>query len=94
MNGHVHAEATPRTYVLVWFALLVLLALTLGSAYVSLGWLNTALHLAIAATQAALVLLFSMHLRFAHPMLRLAAVVGFFCIGILIAMTLADMMTR
>ncbi|MDD5328616.1 MAG: cytochrome C oxidase subunit IV family protein [Sulfuricella sp.] len=84
----------PRNDVLVWLALLALLLLTLGSAYVPLGRFNTTLHLAIAATQAALVLLFSMHLRTAHPLLRAVAAVGFFGIAILIALSLADVMTR
>jgi cytochrome c oxidase subunit 4 len=88
------ADTAPRTYVLVWLGLLCLLALTLGSAYKAMGWMNTALHLVIAATQATMVLLFSMHLRTAHPMLRVAAGVGFFCIGVLIALTLADELTR
>ena len=85
---------SPRTYVLVWLCLLLLLALTLGSAYLALGWMNTALHVLIAFTQASLVLLFSMHLRAAHPLLRIFATIGFFAIAILIALTLADVATR
>lgn len=92
MSGQV--LATPRTYVLVWLALLVLLLLTVIAAYLPLGWAGTALHLVITATQAALVMLFSMHLRAAHPLFKVIAAIGFFGIAIMIALTLMDVLTR
>lgn len=92
MNAH--SDVSPRNYLLVWLALIALLLFTLASAYWPMGWLNTAVHLGVTVTQAALVLLFSMHLRSAHPLLRVIAVVGFFGIAILIALTLADVLTR
>ena len=84
----------PKVYVLVWLALLALLALTIGSAFLSLGWANTPLNLAISVTQAALVMLFSMHLRSAHPLMRIIAVIGFFGIAILITLSLFDVLAR
>ncbi|MGO9036859.1 MAG: cytochrome C oxidase subunit IV family protein [Steroidobacteraceae bacterium] len=84
----------PRVYILVWLALLVLLAMTVGSAFVPLGWANTPVNLAISVTQAALVMLFSMHLRSAHPLLKIIAVIGFIGIAILIALSLFDVLTR
>ena len=84
----------PKVYVLVWLVLLALLALTIGSAFLSLGWANTPLNLAISVTQAALVMLFSMHLRSAHPLLRIIAVIGFFGIAILITLSLFDVLAR
>jgi len=89
-----HSLASPRTYVISWCALLALLLLTLGSAYLPLGSLNTAINLTISVTQAAIVLLFSMHLRSAHPTLRIVAGIGFFGIVILIALSLSDVLTR
>jgi cytochrome c oxidase subunit 4 len=88
------AQTRPRVYVLVWLALLALLALTVGSAFLSLGWANTPLNLAISVTQAALVMLFSMHLRSAHPLMKIIAVIGFFGIAILITLSLFDELTR
>jgi cytochrome c oxidase subunit IV len=85
---------SPRVYVRVWLALLALLALTIGSAFLSLGWANTPVNLAISVTQAALVMLFSMHLRSAHPLLRVIAVIGFFGIAILITLSLSDVLSR
>ena len=84
----------PRVYVLVWLTLLALLAVTVSSAFVPLGWANTPVNLAISVTQAALVMLFSMHLRFAHPLLKVIAVIGFIGIAILIILSLFDVLTR
>jgi cytochrome c oxidase subunit 4 len=89
-----HTDTRPMVYILVWLALLALLALTVGSAYLSLGWANTPLNLAISVTQAALVMLFSMHLRAAHPLLKIIAVIGFFGIAIMIVLSLFDVLTR
>jgi cytochrome c oxidase subunit 4 len=84
----------PVVYVLVWLALLALLAVTVATAFLPLGWANTPLNLAISVTQAALVMLFSMHLRAAHPLIKIIAVIGFFGIAILIILSLFDVLTR
>jgi len=84
----------PRVYVLVWLALLGLLSVTVAVAFLPLGWANTPLNLAISVTQAALVMLFSMHLRAAHPLIKIIAVIGFFGIAILIVLSLFDVLTR
>ena len=89
-----HPVASARTYVLVWAALIVLLLLTLGSAYMPLGRFNTAINLAIAAAKALLVAFFFMHLRSAHHMLRIAATAGFFWLAILIGLSLTDFAVR
>lgn len=87
-------HASPRTYVLVWITLLVMLAVSVASAYLPLDWAHAPVNLLIAATQAALVMLFSMHLRSAHPVLGVIAVIGFVGIAILIVLSLFDFMTR
>jgi cytochrome c oxidase subunit IV len=84
----------PSIYIMVWLALLVLLAVTVSSAFLPLGWANTPVNLAISVTQAALVMLFSMHLRAAHPLIKIIAVIGFFGIAIMITMSLFDVLTR
>jgi cytochrome c oxidase subunit 4 len=78
----------------VWLALLALLAVTVSSAFVPLGWANTPLNLAVSVTQAALVMLFSMHLRSAQPLIKIIAVIGFVGIAILIVLSLFDVLTR
>ena len=89
-----HAETRPIVYFLVWLALMVLLALTVGSAFMPLGRAQTPVHLAISVTQAALVMLFSMHLSSAHPLMRVIAIIGFFGIAIMITLSLFDVLTR
>ena len=84
----------PVVYVLVWLAMLALLAVTVGTAFMPLGWANTPVNLAISATQATLVMLFSMHLRSAHPLLKIIAIIGFVGIAIMITLTLFDVLTR
>jgi cytochrome c oxidase subunit 4 len=83
-----------RTYVLVWVALMCLLLLTLGSAFVPLGALNSAVNLAIAVAKALLVVFFFMHLRTGHYVLRLVAAAGFFWLAILIGLSLTDFLVR
>ena len=87
-------DTSPRVYIVVWLTLLALLALTVGTAYMPLGWAKTPLNLVISVTQAALVMLFSMHLRSAHPLMKIIAVIGFFGIAIMIILSLFDVLTR
>lgn len=89
-----HPVAAARTYVLVWLGLITLLLLTLGSAYLPLGWLNGVVNLAIAAAKALLVMAFFMHLRSSHYVLRLVAAAGFFWVAILIGLSLSDFLAR
>jgi cytochrome c oxidase subunit 4 len=89
-----HPVAAARTYVLVWLGLITLLLLTLGSAYLPLGWLNGVVNLAIAVAKALLVMIFFMHLRSSHYVLRIAAAAGFFWLALLIGLSLADFLAR
>ena len=83
-----------RTYVLAWIGLLTLLALTLGSAFIPMGFMNSVVNLAIAALKALVVAIFFMHLRYAHGLLRLAAVIGLFMLALLVGLSGADYATR
>ena len=89
-----HPIAAARTYVLVWLGLITLLLLTLGSAYLPLGWLNGVVNLAIAVAKALLVMIFFMHLRSSHYVLKIAAAAGFFWLAILLGLSLADFLAR
>ena len=89
------AEATStKTYVLVWLALLALLAITWASAYIHIGWGNAAINMGIAATKAMLVAVFFMHLRRGTALSRLFAAAGVFWLAILFTLTLSDYLTR
>jgi cytochrome c oxidase subunit 4 len=75
-------------------ALLVLLGLSAGSALVSMGAFNEVANLGIAAMKAMLVLVFFMRLRTDSPLLRLVAGAGFAWLALLIALSLADLLSR
>jgi cytochrome c oxidase subunit 4 len=90
---HEHAM-TPRGYVLVFLALLALLALTVAVAYLDLGIWSTVLAILIASTKALLVILYFMHVRYSDHLTWLYAAVGFIWLGILIVLTLSDYFTR
>jgi cytochrome c oxidase subunit 4 len=78
----------------IWAALVVLLGLTCGAAYLPLGPFNVAVGLAIAAAKAAIVALLFMNLRRSSALVRLAAAAGFFWLVVLFALTLSDFVTR
>jgi len=48
----------------------------------------------VASLKALLVVLYFMHVRFSSPITKLFAGAGFFCLVILFALTLGDVVTR
>jgi cytochrome c oxidase subunit 4 len=87
-------ERRTRPLVLTWLALLALLALSASSAWIRLGWINTAIGLAVATVKALLVALVFMRLRAGHPLLRLTALAGLATLALLFALSGADYATR
>ena len=84
-----------RGYFAVFTALLALTALTTGVAFIDLGGAgNVAVALAIAVIKAVLVALYFMHLRYSSPLTVIFAGAGIFWLGILVALTLSDYITR
>lgn len=93
------APVPARTYYLVFFALLGLLALTVAAALIPYGrWnlraLGVTAALAIAWVKAALVAAYFMHLRWSGPLPRIFAAMGVVWLLILFALTLDDYLTR
>ncbi len=85
---------SPRIYFKNFGALIVLLLLTIGAAYLDLGPLNFVLAMLISLTKTALIALFFMHIRWGGKMLHLAAGAGLLWLGILLALTLGDYISR
>ncbi len=83
-----------KHYALVTAGLLALLLLTVGAAYIPLGPWNTAVAMSISVAKGLLVILFFMHARQATPLTRLFICAGFFWLGLLISLTLSDVLTR
>jgi len=83
-----------KTYTWVWLVLLALTAATTAVAYVDLGPFSVVIALVIAFTKMLLVALFFMHIRYSSKLTRLVVAGGLLWLGILLALTMADVVTR
>ncbi|MDO8941684.1 MAG: cytochrome C oxidase subunit IV family protein [Desulfobacterales bacterium] len=96
-NGIMQAAAhlvSPRVYVTIFLALMVLTAVTVGVAYVDLGPFNTLVALLIAFTKMMLVVLYFMHVRYSSRLTWAVVGAGFFWLALLLLLTLSDYVTR
>ena len=84
----------PRHLVLSFAALLLLLGLTVGAAYVPLGAANTGVALGIATVKAVIVLAMFMDLRNSPALTIAFAAAGFLWLSILLWLAMADVLTR
>jgi cytochrome c oxidase subunit IV len=92
MSEHI---SSVKLYVTIWLALLVGTGLTVFASTIDLGPFNAIVALAIASTKAVLVILFFMHVKYAHEkMTKLVIVTAIFFFLILLALTMADYGTR
>lgn len=85
---------SPRSYVLAYAALLVLLLTNIGIGFFNLGWGNVFISLAIAIVQAAVIALFLMHGLFEKALVRLIIGGALLWFMILITLTMNDYITR
>jgi cytochrome c oxidase subunit IV len=86
--------ASVASYALVFLALLALTALTVGVAFLDLGFFSTPVALGIATVKALLILAFFMHLRHQNKLLWCFALTGFFWLAVLTVGALDDVLTR
>ena len=92
MSEHI---SSVKLYVGIWLALMAGTILTVVVARIDLGPLNPVMALAIATTKAVLVVLFFMHVKYAHEKLtKLVIVTAIFFFLILLSLTMADYTTR
>ena len=91
-----HAEhiVSPKVYLAVGAALLVLTGTTTAVSYVDLGTFNAVVALAIACTKMTLVVLFFMHIKYSSRLTMLTVASGFFTFIVLIMMTMTDYISR
>jgi cytochrome c oxidase subunit 4 len=83
-----------RVYYTIFAALMVGTYLTVQAAFIDLGALNTVVALAIACTKAVLVVLYFMHVRYSTRLTWAVVVASVFWLGILLALTFGDYLTR
>jgi cytochrome c oxidase subunit 4 len=93
-NEHEHHIVSPKVYLAVGSALLVLTGTTVGMSYVDLGVFNAVVALAIAVFKATLVVLFFMHVKYSTKLTKLTVISGIFVFLGLISMTMADYISR
>ncbi len=88
------AHSPPRTLLFSWLGLLALLAGTVVIAYAPLGVANTVIAMVIAAIKGLLVAAIFMELRDRNALTLTFAAAGFFWLGIMLWLALADYLTR
>ena len=85
---------SPKVYLLVGTALLILTFSTAAISYVDLGVFNAVVALAIACLKMSLVVLFFMHVKYSSKLTKLTVAAGFFTFLVLITMTMTDYISR
>ncbi len=93
-SQHTHHVVPLPVYYWNFFALMVLLVLTLVAAMFDLGEFNTIIAMTIAVAKAVLVVLYFMHLRWSTPLVRVFAGAALFWLLILFVLTLDDYFSR
>ena len=92
MSEHI---SSLKLYIGIWIALLAGTLLTVIAAGIDLGPFNAVVALTIATIKATLVVLFFMHVKYAHEKLTKVVIVSaLFWLAILLALSMADYSTR
>ena len=97
MNGghteHVEHHLPKNLYFVIFGALMVLTAMTVGLAFVNLGQMNIVVALAVAIVKASLVVLFFMHLKYESHLTKVVLGAGVFWLMLLLGIIM-DYVTR
>ncbi len=89
-----HNSTSVAAYWLIFFALMLLLGLTVLAAHWNLGALSLLIALLIAGLKAALVVWYFMHVRFASKLTRLFSVAALAWLALLMGLTFSDYLSR
>lgn len=89
-----HHAVPVRINMLVWAALMLLTAITVGVTAYDFGFLNVVVALTVATTKAGLVILWFMHLRYEGTVIRLMVFTAFVILAIAIGFTFFDVAYR
>lgn len=91
MSEHIVSK---KIYYAIFATLMVMTAVTVAVAFVDLGPFNAIVALSIAVFKAMLVVLYFMHVRYSSRLTWVFVASGFFWLGIMVALTLSDYLTR
>ena len=81
-------------YLTIFGALMILTGVTVGAAYVDLGFFNFSVAIAIACFKASLVVWYFMHVKYQSHLTKLTVATGLFFLAILLGMSLIDYVSR
>jgi cytochrome c oxidase subunit IV len=97
MNGghieHVEHHLPKNLYFVIFGALMVLTALTVGLSFVNLGQMNIVVALTVAIIKASLVVMFFMHLKYESHLTKVVLGAGLFWLVLLLGIIM-DYVTR
>ncbi len=85
---------SPRIYLMVGTALLIMTGITVWASYLEMGVFNPIVALFIACVKASIVVLFFMHVKYSSKLTKLTVFAGLFTFMALMGMTLSDYFTR
>lgn len=85
---------TIKSYLAIFFALMILTAITVWVSFIDLGYLNTFVALSVACLKAFLVITFFMHVNHSEKLIWLFIGVAVYWLGIMLLFTFADYATR
>ena len=81
-------------YLTIFFALMILTAVTVAAAFVNLGQFNFTVALVVAMFKASLVVWYFMHMKWQSHLTKLTLATGLFFLVILLGMSLIDYTSR
>ena len=83
-----------QIYFRVFGLLMVLTLVTVGVAFIDLGWMNNFIALSIAVAKALVVVLYFMHVRYSQRLVPVFLGAGVFWLLLLLVLTFGDYTTR
>jgi cytochrome c oxidase subunit IV len=89
-----HHIISRTTYLIIYVILLVLMVLTVATAYMELGAWHLIVAMLIAVIKAVLILLYFMHLLYSGRAIILYAFLGFAFLAVLLVLSISDYLTR
>lgn len=92
-HGHSHPHSL-TSYYLVYIALMVLLVVTVGLAFVNLGGLNLTVAMIVATIKSLLVIWYFMHVKDNPPIIQVCIGAGVVTLLIGVVLCFADYLTR
>lgn len=94
MTSDRHQTLPVSTSVVIFAALLILLFMTIGAAYLDLGPLAVPIAFTIATIKALLIVFYFMHVKFSSTLIKLFSMGASLWVVILLVFTLSDYLGR